>query len=83
MLLRIDSFAVHTTSDRHNFHTGAPIDAPFAATRSLSLPIRFYTTCKQIDSELSESVLPLKTFSSVTRESIRGRSESIHLCPEL
>ncbi|MED6113858.1 hypothetical protein PIB30_074770 [Stylosanthes scabra] len=26
----------------HNFHTGAPIDAPFAAMRSLSPPLRFY-----------------------------------------
>ncbi|MED6129258.1 hypothetical protein PIB30_106176, partial [Stylosanthes scabra] len=25
-----------------NFHTGAPIDAPFAATRSSRLPLRFY-----------------------------------------
>ncbi|MED6154185.1 hypothetical protein PIB30_109753 [Stylosanthes scabra] len=25
-----------------NFHTGAPIDAPFAATQSSRLPLRFY-----------------------------------------
>ncbi|MED6174698.1 hypothetical protein PIB30_071505 [Stylosanthes scabra] len=30
-------------SGGHNFHTGAPIDAPSAATRSLFNPLRFYT----------------------------------------
>ncbi|MED6174811.1 hypothetical protein PIB30_072490 [Stylosanthes scabra] len=30
----------------HNFRSGAPIDAPFAATRSSFRPIRFYTTRK-------------------------------------
>ncbi|MED6112038.1 hypothetical protein PIB30_058016 [Stylosanthes scabra] len=29
-----------TTSGGRNFHTGAPIDAPFAATRSSSPPLR-------------------------------------------
>ncbi|MED6142121.1 hypothetical protein PIB30_110372, partial [Stylosanthes scabra] len=29
-------------SGGRNFHTGAPIDAPFAATRSSRLPLRFY-----------------------------------------
>ncbi|MED6146893.1 hypothetical protein PIB30_038942 [Stylosanthes scabra] len=29
-----------STSGGHNFHIRAPIDAPFAATRSLSLPLR-------------------------------------------
>ncbi|MED6140810.1 hypothetical protein PIB30_097063, partial [Stylosanthes scabra] len=28
----------------HNFHTGAPIDAPFAATRSSHHLLHFYTT---------------------------------------
>ncbi|MED6171936.1 hypothetical protein PIB30_045555 [Stylosanthes scabra] len=31
-------------SDGHNFHTGAPIDASFVATRSFLYPIRFYPT---------------------------------------
>ncbi|MED6184696.1 hypothetical protein PIB30_050023 [Stylosanthes scabra] len=30
------------TSGGHNFHTGAPIDAPFAARRSSRHPLRFY-----------------------------------------
>ncbi|MED6111053.1 hypothetical protein PIB30_048876 [Stylosanthes scabra] len=30
------------TSGGHNFHIGAPIDPPFAATQSLSPPLRFY-----------------------------------------
>ncbi|MED6141500.1 hypothetical protein PIB30_104067 [Stylosanthes scabra] len=32
---------VPPSSDR-KFHTGAPIDAPFVATRSSQLPLRFY-----------------------------------------
>ncbi|MED6139818.1 hypothetical protein PIB30_087541, partial [Stylosanthes scabra] len=31
-------------SGGRNFHTGAPIDAPFAATRSSHHPLRFYPT---------------------------------------
>ncbi|MED6128658.1 hypothetical protein PIB30_100006, partial [Stylosanthes scabra] len=30
------------TSGGYKFHTGAPINVPFAATRSLSPPLRFY-----------------------------------------
>ncbi|MED6213961.1 hypothetical protein PIB30_098486, partial [Stylosanthes scabra] len=33
-----------TTSGGHNFHTGAPIDASFVATRSFFRPLCFYTT---------------------------------------
>ncbi|MED6165745.1 hypothetical protein PIB30_102500, partial [Stylosanthes scabra] len=29
-------------SGGRNFHTGAPIDAPFAAMRSSRFPLRFY-----------------------------------------
>ncbi|MED6214307.1 hypothetical protein PIB30_101762, partial [Stylosanthes scabra] len=31
-----------TTSGGHNFHTEVSIDAPFATTRNLSPPLRFY-----------------------------------------
>ncbi|MED6176964.1 hypothetical protein PIB30_093268, partial [Stylosanthes scabra] len=34
---------VVSTSGYRIFHTGAPIDAPFAATRSSLHPLRFYT----------------------------------------
>ncbi|MED6126330.1 hypothetical protein PIB30_077428 [Stylosanthes scabra] len=35
-----------TASGGHNFRSRAPIDAPFAPTRSLFHPLRFYTTWK-------------------------------------
>ncbi|MED6135878.1 hypothetical protein PIB30_050809 [Stylosanthes scabra] len=35
-------------SGGHNFHTGAPIDAPFMATRSSHHPLRFYLTFEGI-----------------------------------
>ncbi|MED6159413.1 hypothetical protein PIB30_042109 [Stylosanthes scabra] len=36
------------TSGGHNFYTGAPIDAPFAVTRSSSPPLRFYPNIKRM-----------------------------------
>ncbi|MED6106826.1 hypothetical protein PIB30_008213 [Stylosanthes scabra] len=42
------------TSDDHNSHTRAPIDAPFAATRSSRHPLRFYHNIEE-SSSLSKS----------------------------
>ncbi|MED6173604.1 hypothetical protein PIB30_061197 [Stylosanthes scabra] len=41
-----------TTSGGHNFHSVAPIDAPFVPTRSLFRPLRFYTNKKRMWLEL-------------------------------
>ncbi|MED6185596.1 hypothetical protein PIB30_058651 [Stylosanthes scabra] len=37
-----------TTSGGHIFHTGVSIDAPFVATRSSSLPLRFYPNIERL-----------------------------------
>ncbi|MED6198066.1 hypothetical protein PIB30_062560 [Stylosanthes scabra] len=49
-------------SGRHNFYTGAPIDASFAATRSYPLPLRFYTNFEGYSSlSISQESPPITT----------------------
>ncbi|MED6134425.1 hypothetical protein PIB30_036925 [Stylosanthes scabra] len=43
------------TSDGHNFHTGASIDAPFAATRSSRHPLRFYHNIEESEVRLQRN----------------------------
>ncbi|MED6222080.1 hypothetical protein PIB30_061000 [Stylosanthes scabra] len=44
-----------TTSGGHNFRSRALIDAPFAPTRSLFRPLRFYTNKKATMDDVSAS----------------------------
>ncbi|MED6206609.1 hypothetical protein PIB30_028471 [Stylosanthes scabra] len=44
------SYYSSSTSNAHNFRSGAPIDAPFAATRNSFNPLRFYTNLEEYSS---------------------------------
>ncbi|MED6173165.1 hypothetical protein PIB30_056662 [Stylosanthes scabra] len=44
-----------TASGSHNFRSGTSIDAPFAPTRSLFRPLRFYTNKKATMDDVSAS----------------------------